>query len=95
MAGSGEVVGLPSFPPRNEIRLSGQFGPPVRINSSIAAFVDISWRWVGLRPLFLEADYGPAFEDGSEDFIEAVTRSDPAYGDDGSYRYWTDLMLGW
>ena len=66
-----------------------------RINSSVAAFVDLSWRWHAMRPALLEDSYSDAFWEAAELFLARLPEFDEALADEDRYSWWRGLILGW
>ncbi|MCY1141462.1 SUKH-4 family immunity protein [Actinoplanes sp. Pm04-4] len=91
MAPSGEVWAVRSpLDPRYSIRTA-----VAQVNSSVTAFIDLSWRWHTLRPLLLALGYRDAFFDAAEAYLARLTEIDEALMDEKEYPWWRDLILDW
>lgn len=83
--GSGIVVAIPNDP-------SLQMG---YINSSIDAFVEISWRWGCIRKVLLKCHGAEQLFANLATFQEYVHSVDRAIHDDPMYRWWNGIVEGW
>jgi SUKH-4 immunity protein len=95
LAGSGEVVAAVPDDSDDPLGKLAVGASPTYVNSSVARFVDIAWRWHCLAPLFHAADYGSAFYEGTEEFLEVLPALDPALAEEEEYPWWRSLVLGW
>lgn len=91
MTTSGEVWAIRSpLDPRYSSRTA-----VVQVDSSITAFIDLSWRWHTMRPLLLELGYRDAFFNAAEVYLARLTEIDEALTDEDRYPWWRDLILSW
>jgi hypothetical protein len=67
----------------------------IRVNSSVAAFVDLSWRWHALRPALLRLSDSDEFFEAAEIFLACLPEIDGALADEERYPWWRSLILGW
>jgi hypothetical protein len=87
VVGSGRVVGVAADAPR---RVSP-------VNSSVAAFVDVAWRWAAARRVLAaieeHGDYRQYYDDLAmfRDHVHAV---DAAVRDDPAYEWWDGILNG-
>jgi hypothetical protein len=86
--GSGEVIGVTTD---TEERVS-------RINSSVSAFVETTWRWAcARRTLSMIEDHGDYKQlyDDLAAFQNYVHMLDPAVRDDPEFEWWNGITNGW
>jgi len=95
LAGSGKVVAIAPDESEDPLGKLAVGTPPTYVNSSVARFVDVAWRWNYLMPLFRAADYSNAFYEGTEEFLDALPTLDPALAEEEEYPWWRNLVLGW
>jgi hypothetical protein len=86
--GSGEVIGVTTD---TEERIS-------RINSSVSAFVETTWRWASARRTLSaiedRGDYEQLYDDLAA-FQNYVHTLDPAVRDDPAFEWWNGITNGW
>jgi hypothetical protein len=87
---TGEVWAVPSVTRPDWAIDSAAIG----VNSSVAGFVDLAWRWYRLRPLILAAS-DDAYFDIAELFLERLPQIDEALADRERFPWWRDLILDW
>ena len=82
---SGTVVGFP-----DDAELDVSF-----LNSSLAAFLEIAWRWNCARKVLLATeDYEQLYENLGR-FQDYVHSLDPIVSSDPKYAWWNGIVEGW
>jgi hypothetical protein len=66
-----------------------------RVNSSVTGFIEVSWRWHALRPLFYKLTGHEAFYEAAEWYLARLPEIDEALADEKNYPWWRGLILTW
>lgn len=83
---SGIVIGIP-----DAVNRDVSF-----INGSVAAFVEVAWRWYGVAPFLFGMEEDQAQLDANlYRFSEYVHALDPITATDDRFRWWDDLIEDW
>lgn len=92
---SGEVWALAPLRPTGPLPGLVVGAAPVRVNSSVAAFVDLAWRWHRMFPILVALGGRDGFFTAAELFLARLPELDASLRDDERFPWWRDLILNW